>query len=261
MKCVKRGFCFVLILLLTVTCMGDKQYIQAHNTGQVQYLYYSGILGHSEDTGEDDYLDYYLSYYLNYICFDENVDVKVLLELDVSKINSEKSGTNIGGHVQFALTKDEAHSKWMDDLPLYPNVQTSYTETFSLYKGYYTIELHLIRDEYAYIPFKITLQVTKNDSLPDVDTEATIWLKDGWEDIVVYKGEQDKKIDMYQKLGISSWNTIRRKDLSYSSSNVKVAIIDKRGILRIKKTGVVKVTICLPNHQYVVSTIRVKRQK
>lgn len=122
MKYVKRGFCFVLILLLTVTCMGDKQYIQAHTTEQVQYLYYSGILWHSED----DYLDYYL----NYICFDENVDVKVLLELDVSKINLEKSGTNIGGHVQFALTKDEAHSKWMDDLPLYPNVQTSYTETF-----------------------------------------------------------------------------------------------------------------------------------
>lgn len=84
---------------------------------------------------------------------------------------------------------------------------------------------------------------------------------DGWEHILVYKGEQDKKIDMYQKLGISSWNTIRRKALSYSSSNVKVATIDKRGILRIKKTGVVKVTICLPNHQYVVSTIRVKRQK
>lgn len=243
----RKRICFLLVVSLLAACMGNKPSINAEETETVQYVYYSGTLERSGEVCQDSYL--------NTIAFNRNVDVNVKLELDTEKCTSTS-----GGHVQLAFTKDEAHSQWMDDMPLYSSVQTSYEETFSLYEGYYTFEMHLIREEDAHVPFKVTLTVSDNHTLPDVDQEATVWFKWGWDDITLHKGNRNLKIDMYKRLGISSWTQMTRTALTYQSSNKKIAVIDQYGKMTVKKTGTVRISAVLPNGEKAVAKLKIVKR-
>lgn len=242
-----QKICFLLVVSLLAACMGNKLTINAEETEAVKYVSYSGTLERSAKVCQDSYIEK--------IVFDRNVDVDVKLELD-----TEKCTRISGGHVQLAFTKDEAHSEWMDDLPLYSNVQTSYEETFPLYAGYYILELHLIREEDAHVPFKVTLTVSDNHTLPDVDPEATVWFKWGWDDIILHKGKKNLKIDLYKRLGISSWTEMIRTDLVYQSNNKKIAVIDQYGQMTVKKTGTVLISAVLPNGQKASAKLKIVKR-
>lgn len=184
-----------------------------------------------------------------------NSKAKVTLELDTSRY-----GYNMGGHVQFAFTMDEAHSLWADDIPLFEITSTTYMEEFNLYAGTYTFEMHLIREDDAYVPFCLKIELEKTDCLPEHDPDGTLWFHNGWDEKTIHmKRAKTKKIDLFRHVGISSWTERERTDLTYYSSNKKVAVINKRGILTIKRKGNVRIAIKLPNGTKIVGKYYIRK--
>lgn len=212
----------------------DNPVIVAADNQQVRTIHYSGILERNQETCHDSFLVT--------LSFPRNTTVKVTVELDQSRCREES-----GGHIQFAFTKDEAHSLWADDIALYSNTATSYEETFELYAGTYLFEMHLIRDEFTHLPWNITLEATDNEELSSIDQEATCWFRKDWSSKKLLIGKKKRSIDLYKKLVISSWTKVKREEILYRTSNQKIATVSKNGELVVKKQGKVAIIVELPN--------------
>lgn len=243
---IRRRICFILVLLILSGCFGDR--ILAQEKESNSELNYYGTLEQSAVISRN--------YYLRKVSFDRNVSVKVTVELDEAAKRPD-----VGGHLQFAFTKDEAHSWWADDIALYPEVQSSYQEEFQLYAGTYTFEMHLIREEDTYIPFHVNMEITGIDTPLDLEDEPEIWTKDGWNERTVYKAKPNMVIDMYRHFMVSSWKTIHRTDITFQSSDKRIAAVNRNGIMIVKRSGTVEIKATLPNGNSAISKIQVKISK
>lgn len=242
-KVAKRIVLFVFVQVFIICILYKPAVIIAAEQQEHKYEH-SGILERNQYIDNDSYLVT--------LSFPHNTLVKVILELDLARCGPES-----GGHVQFAFTKDEAHSLWADDISLYPNVMTTYEETFSLYAGTYLFEMHLIREDDEHVPFKVRIETSEQVELPDIDEEATCWFQDDFAKTAIYISKKGKVVDVYQKVVISAWTDIRRNQIVYSSSNKKVATVSKKGKMAIKRSGKTTISVKLPNGFTITESILV----
>lgn len=248
MKQIKKGIGLFLVIQVLVLYVWDISIIAAENNQQSQVIQYSGVLERNQKASNDSFLAT--------LSFPHDSTVKVTLELDLAKCTEGS-----GGHVQFAFTKDEAHSLWADDIGLIPNVMETYTETFSLYAGTYVFEMHLIRDEDACIPWRVKMETSDNHDLPAIDKEATCRFQDSWVNPKLKLEKKKRVIDLYEKLFFSSWREFESKDIIYTSSNKKVATVSKIGKLNIRKAGKTIITVELPNGFTTQTTFLIQRER
>lgn len=245
-RLVKKIVLLVLVQAMFICILYSPALIMAA-VQQEHHYEYTGIFERNQNIINDSYLVT--------LSFPRNISVKVTLELDL-----EKCLPISGGHVQFAFTKDEAHSEWADDISLYPHVLTTYEETFSLYAGTYLFEMHLIREDDAHIPFKVRLETSEQVELPEIDDKATCWFQKDFAKPAIYIGKKGNVVDIYQNVNISSWVDISRNQIVYSSSNQKVATVSQDGYMMIKRPGKTTITVKLPSGYMIKKSVVIRKQ-
>lgn len=241
---------FVVMLLFISICLtnADIAYAVGISSDTKDSYIYKGILERTSNCKNEERKDYYL----DTLNIEKACKVNVKVELD-----KEYPESYSGGMVQVALTKDEAHCHLIDNVWLLP-AEPETKESFTLYPGEYTVEVHLLREEPAVVPFQVSVTVVEDAKIPAYDKEASVWFPS---EAYLCKIDSHKNVvyDMFSVLRVSSWFQQERCDFVYQSSNTSVATIDSDGYLKSRKPGKTVITVTYPNGDEAVTTVYVRR--
>lgn len=234
------GLCMALLMLLGI---GPVQSVSAEEKeteylwGEVSYDDYSSVTDENITTYKPKDCDTYE------ITLEDRYKIHITLEPD--DLSDEQNG-----YVTFSIDQDELSKGFYENIHLSSKKSKNNIIDIELDPGTYQLQVAFVPGGYDSVSYDICLEYTKINTKAELAKDtATISFKSKTYTLTMDNMDSydDRPFDFYEEVNIKSKIDYEPSEITWKSSNKKIASVDQEGNVTAHTPGTVTLSATIPN--------------